>query len=240
MSKLSVIIPTIYKKPIVLYKLIEELDKEEVVDEIIIISNAPCIMQFPQTHKLKALEPESNAFVNMSWNIGIKHSKNDNFLLLNDDILLPPNYCKRVIDSDVFNSQNCGLIGLNPDCVIRYDKEIVDDIEAPLQDENSELIFSPLENYEGTQDWGSAIFGKKENYYFIPNCFKIYYGDNYLMYQNIVNNKINYQVSNVLFSHIHSSSARLKEFEEIEIKDIVAWKFYKNNYIDKKQQEDNN
>ena len=233
MNKLSVIIPTIYKKPIVLYKSIEQLITEDVVDEIIIISNAPCCMQFPQSPKIVALEPERNAFVNMSWNIGLQHAKNDNFLLLNDDILLPPNYCEKVINSDVFNDEKTGMIGLNNDNIILYHKNFVDDIEIPVEDADSELIFTPLKRYEKTGDWGSAIFGKIENYYFIPKMFQIIFGDNYLLYRNLLNDKINYQVSGVKFNHIHSSSAASSEFSEIIDSDYAAWYYFKENFIKK-------
>ena len=240
MNKLSVVIPTIYKKPSVLYKSIEQLSKEDIIDEIIVISNAPCPMQFPQTPKLIALEPERNAYVNMSWNIGLHNAKNDNFLLLNDDILLPPNYCQRVVESDVFNDETTGLIGLHPNSVVLYNKNEVEDIEIPVEDEHKELIITPIERYEKTGDWGSAIFGKIKNYYYIPKIFQIIFGDNYLLYRNLANNKINYQVSGVKFNHIHSSSAASKEFSDIIDSDYAAWYYFKENYINKKNNEENN
>ena len=92
MKKLSVIIPTIYKKPLILYKIIELLSSEDVVDEIILISNAECTMSFPYAEKLKFFEPERNAYVCLSWNFGVSIIQNDYFLIMNDDILFPKNF----------------------------------------------------------------------------------------------------------------------------------------------------
>lgn len=232
-KKLSVIIPTIYKKPLVLYKLIEMLNREKVVDEIILISNADCKMSFPYTTKLKVFEPQTNAYVYTSWNFGISIMCNDNFLILNDDILLCENFCEMVLNSDVFDDEKTGLIGLNNDFMKIYDKNSVEDIEFPSKDENAKLTFEPLNKYINVGDWASAMFGRKENYYQVPDCFNIFYGDNYLLYQNIMRGKINYSVSGVTFNHIHNSSSTDPEFYEIIDKDHWAWAFYTINYINK-------
>jgi hypothetical protein len=72
----------------------------------------------------------------------------------------------------------------------------------------------------GTGDWGSAFFGRKKNYYRIPDELKIIFGDNYLLYSNIQNAKINYQVSGLPFNHIHSQSSAAPEFGGIVSSDI--------------------
>ena len=78
----------------------------------------------------------------------------------------------------------------------------------------------------GTGDWGIAIFGKKSNFYTIPDDLKIIYGDNYLLYQNHQNYKQNYSLSNIPFNHIHSSSSASPEFSHIISQDIFNSKKY--------------
>lgn len=75
MNKVSVIIPTLYKKPKVLYKLIEVLALDNCVEEIIIISNSKDEITFPNTLKLKIYRPNQNLYVNASWNKGIEQKK---------------------------------------------------------------------------------------------------------------------------------------------------------------------
>ena len=238
-NKLSVIIPTLYKKPLVLIKSIEQLDRDESVNEIIIISNCECKIQFPQTEKLQAWAPETNAFVNPSWNLGIKLSKNNNFLLLNDDILLCENFCSKVVNSDVFNDPKTGLMGLANECINNFDSKETDDIDYPDSD-NNELKYIPTTEYKIPQYWGSAIFGKKENYHTIPDCFKIIYGDNYLLYQNLIHNKINYKIAGSKYNHITSSSSLEKECYIIKEKDRFAWAYYYLNYIKPSNSNKNN
>ncbi len=231
MKKLSVIIPTIYKKPLILYKIIELLEKEDVVDEIILISNAECKMSFPYTEKLKAFEPETNAFVCLSWNFAVSTMQNEYFLIMNDDILFPTKFCEKVLNSEILDKEDTGLIGLDVDFINNYDKNMTDDISIPIVEGNMKLEFKPLDKYLKTGDWASAFFGKKENYHVIPDIFNIIYGDNYLLYQNLMRGKINYSVSGVNFNHVHSSSSASKEFSEIIKNDHLGWAWYTINYI---------
>ena len=101
----------------------------------------------------------------------------------------------------------------------------------PQKDENMKLSFEPLDRYMEVGNYASALFGKKENYYQIPDCFNIFFGDNYLLYQNIMRKKINYAVSGVTVNHIHNSSSTDPEFYEIRDKERWAWALYTMNYI---------
>ncbi len=231
-QNLSVIIPTIYKKPQVLYKLLKLVSEEEIIDEIILISNAPCTMTLPYSDKIKVFEPQTNAYVYTSWNFGISVIKNNNFLLLNDDILFGKNFCEKVVNSEIFYDDKTGLIGLDNDYIKLFDKSSVDDIDIP-EYENLNIEFKPLDRYMNTGDWASVLFGRKENYYTIPDCFNIFYGDNYLLYQNKMREKINYSVSGAIVNHIHNSSSTSPEFFEIRDKERWAWAFYTLNYINK-------
>lgn len=234
-KKLSVIIPTIYKKPKVLFKIIDMFEREQVVDEVILISNAPYVMTFPYSTKLKIYEANTNAFVNESWNFGIDVIQNDNFLIMNDDILIPVGFCELVLNSKEFNDEKTGLIGLENDSVINFHKKEYDDIEFP--ESVKEINFFPLEKYMNVGFWASAFFGKKENYHFIPEIFRIFYGDNFLLYQNKMRNKVSYSICGAKFHHIHNSSSTEPEFREVIDKDHYAWAWFTLNYINENKYE---
>ena len=72
----------------------------------------------------------------------------------------------------------------------------------------------------GTGNWGSAFFGKKENYYIIPNKVKVMFGDNYLLKNNLDNNKINYFIKNLKCHHSTSSTSSSNDFNDICTKDF--------------------
>ena len=222
MNKISVIIPTIYKKPKVLYKLIETLSSDICVEEILLISNAEQIITLPNTLKLRIYKPEANLYVNASWNIGINLIKQNNFLIINDDILICEDFCKTIVNSDIFNREDTGLIGLNPMSIKQFPSD-VDDLEIPVK---SNPIILKYCKFLDMGDWGSAFLGKKQNYYAIPQDLKIIFGDNYLAYKNLLNNKFIYSISNMKFNHIHSASSASSEFKEICKSDCINAKKY--------------
>lgn len=75
-------------------------------------------------------------------------------------------------------------------------------------------------------NWGSAFFCKKENWYDIPDDLKIFCGDNYLMFKNILNHKNNYSINNILIQHILSSTSSSEEFRAIRQSDFINSKKY--------------
>lgn len=223
MNKLSAIIPTMYAKPKVLYKLIEVLALDKCVEEIIIISNCKNEIEFPNTLKLKIYRPEQNLYVNASWNKGIELAKENNFLIINDDILVCEDFCSMIITSEVYNKENTGLIGIYPYHIQEFKSEDNDDIEIP---EKRRPLILKFNRYKYLKNWGSAFLGKKENWYIIPDDLKIICGDNYLMYKNILNHKINYSINNILIPHISSSTSSSDEFSDIRKQDIINSKKY--------------
>lgn len=222
MDKVSVIIPTIQKNTKVLAKLANSLSADEVVDEILIINNIERELK-TNIPKVKILQQEKNLYVNASWNLGISCIKNNIFLIINDDILTCSNYCSLIYNSGILNREDTGLVGINNAFINQMPKDI-EDLQEP--ERSNFVYFKELKNYFGTGDWGSAFFGKKENYYKIPDDIKIIYGDNYLLYNNKKNKKINYSICNLKFNHIHSLSSASSEFRKIVASDIANYKKY--------------
>ena len=128
-NELSVIIPTIQKKPMVLEKLVGLLDKDESVTEILIINNrAESPLEF-ESGKVKIYSPLVNLYVNRSWNLGISMIRNKNFLLLNDDMLPCYDFCSLIVNSSVFYLPDTGLIGISPASINQF--YYVNDIDIP-------------------------------------------------------------------------------------------------------------
>lgn len=220
---ISVIIPTVQKKMGVLKTLVAILEQDNSVDEIIVINNKPEKPILIFSSKIKTYTPQTNLYVNGSWNLGVKLCKNENFVLMNDDLLIPQNLCEQVVNSKVFKRKTTGLIGVSENYINQFKN--VDMIESPINT-SEKIDFIPLNRFLGTGDWGIAIFGKKQNYYEIPDDLKIIYGDNYLLWQNVLNKKRNYAITNLEFNHIHSSSSASSEFSSIIVSDIRNSKKY--------------
>ena len=208
----SVIIPTLQKNINVLNKLIEELDCNDVIGEILIIDNA--LNGFSHdSSKIKVLIPQTNLFVNPSWNYGISKAKYDYFVLLNDDLLLPKNFCKQIYD--FLQDERVGLVGLSTECVKSKTEE--DFNEYPP---DCKIDFKPIGNEMFLNYWGAAIFGKKTNYYQIPENLKIWCGDNYLLKRNCENKKLNFQTEGMMIKHLGSLSCNEKKFDKFKSRDL--------------------
>lgn len=223
MNLFSVIIPTIQKKPKILYSLVEMLTADSCVGEILVINNKPEVsLDIISGGKIRVINAPENLYVNASWNLGVSQIQNNNFALLNDDMLICENFLSEILNSEVFNDEKTGLIGADNNDIKRNDGAEIFEIPQAY----SSPVFIPLTRYLQTGDWGIAILGKKENYYMIPSDLKIIYGDNYLLYKNLQNGKLNYQVSGMPFNHIHSASSASQEFAYIISDDLLNHKKY--------------
>ncbi len=213
---LSIVIPTIQKNTDILYKLVKELVEDKTIGEIIIIDNSLKGYDFDST-KVKVIIPDENLYVNAAWNLGINNIQNNYFGILNDDIILPQNFCSQVYEF-IKNNENIGLVGL--------DSSIVHN--TPLEDfntypQNKTLKFRPCEYLLYSRYWGSAIFGRKENYYSIPENLKIWCGDNYLMKKNNDAQKRNYEIIGGNIKHLSSLSSNDPAFKKIKDSDLYNY-----------------
>ena len=95
-KKLSIIIPTLQKRPEFLYQLVNSLVKDDSVGEVIVIDNSTKGLDF-NNEKVKVIIPQENLFVNRSWNLGVQESKYDYIGIFNDDICIPEGFCSKII-----------------------------------------------------------------------------------------------------------------------------------------------
>ena len=215
-AKMTIIIPTLQKSGVILKSLLKILSADNSVEEIMLIDNTQKGYEY-LVPKLKVIIPEQNLFVNGAWNYGVKNMKSSFFGLLNDDIVVPYNFCTDALNFLLANRQT-GLLGYNSnDGFVQRD---ISKFDAPPP--NTKMRPIPILKTLEVHYWGAAIFGHKSNYYQIPDNLKVYCGDNYLLYKNKQNKKINYQIANQQIWHFGSMSANPVSQTYI-IKDLEAY-----------------
>jgi len=203
----SVIMPTMWRKPHITIFLLQELSSSPFVDEIIIINNSK--QTLPINHpKYKILNQEENIYVNPAWNLGVAESKNENIILCNDDILIPKNLLKVMME---VNFKEYGLIGISPES-IQYNV----DSFAQFENEQNYLKNCDIMNY----GFGILMFCHKDNYNPIPDQMKVWCGDSYLFYKNQVNGKQNLNLSTKIKTEMSSTSSD-PQFDQIKANDQV-------------------
>ena len=83
---ISVIFPTMWEPNYALDTL-KEISQNEHVGEIIVIDNSNIEVDLSTIEKIVHIREPANIYVNPSWNKGVKLSKYDKILLLNDDVI---------------------------------------------------------------------------------------------------------------------------------------------------------
>lgn len=218
MGKISVVIPTILANSELLSNLIISLEKDISVCEIIVVNNSGKKLPEINSKKLKILDFGENLYVNKSWNIGVLQSRGEFFALINDDLILPDNFCSKVLPH--LSLEN-GLYG--------FDKKFILDIDSPnVQKDNYEIFVQEAEKRK--LNYGIIMYGHRDNYFVIPNDMKIYCGDDYLFIKNKINGKKNYVISGCKIRHCHQLSSSNPAFDEIKISDCKYYKTIQKDY----------
>ena len=206
MSRVSAIIPTLWKAKEFTDHLVNVLIEDESVGEIIIIDNAPADF-FYDNEKVVMLRQEENIYVNPSWNLGIEESDYDKFIILNDDIIIPYNFVSQL---KKWLTTDRGIIGIDAASVIK-----VDDFSS----KNITFLDRKIDLKSITnRDWGFGITlaGHRKSYYKIPENIRIWYGDDYLVQINNKKGKVNYVIDDVPIFTKMSTTSDLEEFEDIK------------------------
>ena len=213
MSKVSAIIPTLWRAKDFTDHLVDVLIEDESVGEIIIIDNAPTDF-FYDNKKVVILQQEENLYVNPSWNLGVEESDYDKFIIFNDDIIIPYSF---IFQLEEWITEDIGLIGLDSASIIKVTQFDTENIT--LLDRKIELQRAIKRNW----GFGMAIAGHKKSYYKIPENIRIWYGDDYLFQMNNEGGKINYVIDDIpIFTKI-SATSDLEEFDEIKSIDTLMY-----------------
>lgn len=164
----SVIIPTMYKAPDILAKLLDELEECECVGEILVIDNSGTGFT-RSSSKTTVIIPNTNLYVNPAWNYGVEHTKYPYVAILNDDIITSRDLLSRMLNF-LEENPNCGIVG--PHFSSRTPREKF--AEYP---KDGELKFRVAPTLYGF--FGAAMFGRRDRFQNIPKELIISYGDHF-------------------------------------------------------------
>ena len=213
MSKVSAIIPTLWKAKDFTDHLVDVLVEDISVGEIIIIDNAPTDF-FYDNKKVVTLKQEENIYVNPSWNLGVEESDSDKFIIFNDDIIIPYNFVSQL---EYLLTEDKGIVGIEARGVIQvesFNREIITFLDRKIE-------LKPIVN----RDWGFgiAMAGHRQSYYKIPENLRIWYGDDYLTRANNEEGKVNYVIDDIPIFTMMSATSDLEEFNAIKDVDKLMY-----------------
>ena len=213
MSKVSAIIPTLWRAKEFTDHLVNVLVEDESVGEIIIIDNAPADF-FYDNEKVVILRQEENIYVNPSWNLGVEESDYDKFIILNDDIIIPYNFVSQL---EKWLTKDKGIIGIDKPSVIK----VVDCSNENITFLDREIALKSIV----IRDWGFGIVmaGHRNSYYKIPENIRIWYGDDYLTQMNSEEGKVNYVIDDIPIFTKMSATSDLEDFNEIKNIDTLMY-----------------
>ena len=213
MSKVSAIIPTLWRAKEFTDHLVNLLVEDKSVGEIIIIDNAPADF-FYDNEKVVMLRQEENIYVNPSWNLGVEESDYDKFIILNDDIIIPYNFVSQL---EKWLTEDRGIIGIDKPSVIKV---------ADCSNENITFLDREIALKSIVmRDWGFGIVmaGHKKSYHKITENIRIWYGDDYLVQMNNEQGKVNYVIDDVPIFTRMSTTSDAEEFNEIKNVDTLMY-----------------
>ena len=213
MSKVSAIIPTLWKAKEFTDHLVDVLVEDKSVGEIIIIDNAPTDF-FYDNEKVVTLKQEENIYVNPSWNLGVEESDYDKFIIFNDDIIIPYNFVSQL---EYLLTEEKGIVGVDVRGVIQVDSFSSENITFLDRKMSLKTIVN--------RNWGFGIAfgGHKKSYHNIPENIRIWYGDDYLVQMNNEAGKINYVIDDVPIFTKMSTTSDLEEFNMIKEVDQLMY-----------------
>jgi hypothetical protein len=214
-KKLSIVIPTLWLVDF-FKSTLEKLHGCELVDEIVIISNSKNRLDLSHLSKVKILQMSSNIGVNPAWNIGVAHASNDDVLVINDDYIFDLEFLNKVIEL----KDDYAMLAVNPD---KQATEVVSITKRP-------------------DGFGCAFYINKKDYATIPEDLKIYFGDDWLfqncllnegkvgLVPNIKDNGV-LSISSKSFAHIvliefHNYMKHLDSIQNYEFKFSIVIPYY--------------
>lgn len=187
---ISVIIPTMWKPPHLMY-ILPMLQEHPLIGEVLIIDNDTSKTN-PDIHKYSKVvhfPQKENIYVNPAWNLGVKLSKYDKLCFLNDDVIFNTDCLEFLYDK--INPEN-GLMGFSEMSYCSFAPDVFNTLkEAKL---GAEVYLEPTNVYASPETsgmphvyYGCCMFLHKSRYFVIPDDFKIYYGDLFVYLLNVFN-----------------------------------------------------
>lgn len=209
-KKISIIIPTMWMANNYLLQMLKFMDKDENIGEVIIIDNKPenCpdLSEYISKDKLVYYTAGKNLYYNPSMNIGASMSKYDIICLLNDDVIFDPFIFKFICEN---LTEEMGMITPSP---VYFNRGS----ENPTLVKNLEL--RKLEKLE--DGMGCAMFLYRKNYATIPEELTHHFGDGFVLFSQIKNNRTNYTLHNwVIITPMRVTTNAVPEVQAVIAKD---------------------
>jgi len=158
----TVIIPTMWRSPDYIIKMLGLYCKSQYVNEIIIIDNdvSKRIKNKILDHKkIRILSNNRNLYVNPSWNWGVSQSKSKKIIIANDDIFIK--------DFEFLINQVDDF--LQPNMVVGSAKSCFSESTLKISIDKC--------NENMNWGWGTFIIMHKNSYVYVPKELLIWHGD---------------------------------------------------------------
>lgn len=196
----SVVIPTMQKSPY-LDALVESYCNHELVGEVLIVNNVDTPLPYSNP-KVRVLQQAGNIYVNPSWNLGARESREELLVISNDDIW----FDTRLID-----------------VVARLLQLPVGIVGPSWQAMNSRRSRVPffLPVYRLPAGFGTLMFLRKSNYVPIPEDLLINAGDNWLFDQQ---HRRNLQIWGISIGTEWSQTSSESRFSEQKRRDSQLYR----------------
>ena len=177
---ISVVIPTMWK-PAIFPQLLESLLENDLIDDIVIVSNANPSFTI-SNDKIKIIQQEENIGVNPAWNIGVRLAKNQTIVILNDDFLVDSSFFEEALK---IKSKH-GMVSINFD---------------PSEDHIVEIT-------KRSNGLGCCFMMEKSDYVEVPLDLKIFYGDDWLFTNCLLKGKSIALIPNISNNGILSETSK--------------------------------
>lgn len=207
LEKISVIIPTIWKANNYLRQSLQDLDKEYLVEEIIVINNnkEETPNWIKQNKKVKLIDPGERLYFNKSVNLGVDLCKNDICCALNDDVIIINRNIFKYISEQL--KHESGAIFISKNSINAHGVNLSIELKK----------ISGIEHGNGM-----LFFLRKSSFVKIPEKIVHHHGDGFIAAINKLQKKQNYTIQG--FKIRTKESASQKYAKEVISKD---WRIYK-------------
>ena len=205
----TIIIPTMWRSPDYIIKMLKLYCKSQYVNEIIIIDNDTSKKiknRILHDKKIRIITNNRNLYVNPSWNWGVSQTKTEKVIIANDDIFIR-DFENLMDEIDNFLLPNM-IIGSSESCFSKPTSKI------SIDKCNENMNWG----------WGTFMIMFKESYKYIPEELLIWHGDNIQFHSN----------DSYIFSGVHIKTNMSTTIKSIKAKTLAKEDnklFYK--YYDK-------
>lgn len=212
MSKFTIIIPTMWYYPEMLYNTVKKYQDCTEITEILIVNNREEGRVALPFDKVRIIGSGKNLFVNPAWNLAVEHSKSNKLVFANDDIEIygDLNAFFKFISANLKDGQ---AIGPHSCCISMYHLE------------NPKTL--SLQKGGASMLGGSGVFMimNKKSYHVIPKELPIWHGD---LIQYEVNQYYVFKGGITIETNMRGTTSKLMTNNEAKIKVLNERKFYLN------------